>query len=210
MPCCYNLIRVCRRVSPTSITLLLPGLLVGAARTGHALPWDVDGDVSMLQSDYSAFFRHCEATPTEGPYLDGNVQGAYACSHWSSTHVLIHVDVGPYHIPARATDRTTGFYVDVFVFDSVPGDDDVPKLIGHIPDTVLIGESVVFPLRKLAVEGLVMPVPHEHVPYLIATINAMRDRPTITEQLYVPTEYVTCHVWWLRYRKAHPVLEALL
>ena len=127
----------------------------------------------------------------------------------------MQLDVGPFHIPARATDRRSGFYVDVFVFHAGP-----EGHTGAIPDHVHVPAGVLLPLRRLAIEGRLLAAPADPAAYLVATINAMRDRHTISRccaaraglphhpsQLHVPAPLARCHVWWTRFRKDHPVLD---
>lgn len=72
--------------------------------------------------------------PGGGPRFSGNDTSdgqhvTYHCPRLSSEQYLVEADIGPYRVPLRFTDRTTGVFCDVFVIypdqRCIPGHEDV-------------------------------------------------------------------------------------
>jgi hypothetical protein len=72
--------------------------------------------------------------PGSGPRFSGNdtrdgQRVTYHCPRLSSEQYLVEADIGPYQVPLRFTDRTTGVFCDVFVMypdqRCIPGHEDV-------------------------------------------------------------------------------------
>ena len=68
------------------------GLLLGAIRNGLPLPWDEDGDVSIMDTDYDRLFEVCDAKWTaNGPVFWSWQQEAFTCDPLSTDRYLVQV-----------------------------------------------------------------------------------------------------------------------
>jgi hypothetical protein len=91
--------------------------------------------------------------PGGGPRFSGNDTSdgqpvTYHCPRLSSERYLVEADIGPYKVPLRFTDRTTGVFCDVFVIypdqRCVPGQEDVLADwddVGSFGDELSLGDA---------------------------------------------------------------------
>eukprot|EP00050_Salpingoeca_kvevrii_P018503 m.75159 g.75159 ORF g.75159 m.75159 type:complete len:216 (-) comp8070_c0_seq4:232-879(-) len=78
----------------------------------------------LCDPDYTRLAAACEGgVQPKGPLFsaDGKHQMVFwRCDALSTPQFLVELQVGPFALPARFTDRQTGFYVDVFCFSTGP------------------------------------------------------------------------------------------
>ncbi|MBI3960364.1 MAG: LicD family protein [Chloroflexi bacterium] len=148
--------RICRAHQITYF--LTAGSLLGAVLYGGWIPWDGDIDLELLQDDYPTFqlvaqselppdlwFQEPATDPAYRGVILGKVRDLYSYySGWEN---------GPWH---------SGLQVDLSTFSVEQG-------IVHSADSMqmtgLIYEDI-FPLRELAFDGLIVPVPNRYEAYL--------------------------------------------
>lgn len=92
---CFQMLRILKRIAKSeSISFWLDfGTLLGAVRHGGFVPWDDDLDISLANPDYTRF---CDILPSKLPPQ------------------LVFKD-------GRVLERKTGFYVDLYPYERVPG-----------------------------------------------------------------------------------------
>ncbi|GAB9464489.1 hypothetical protein Gpo141_00001918 [Globisporangium polare] len=161
------------------------GSLLGQHRTGGVIPWDVNGNVGVLQSGLQRL-RDANIDLPDGYELNIMQSKLYQ-----------QADRFP-EIPARWVERTHGFYVDIFEFQTLESWNEYGnatiELLSPLPDPVWntcwhcepievtrtngketrveqakrfrIPRDWVFPLRTCQLESFQVKCPAQPVPYL--------------------------------------------
>lgn len=103
---CFQILRILKRIaSNNEICFWLDfGTLLGAFRHGGFIPWDDDLDISLLRKDYEAFSSVLENQLP--PQL-----------FFSRKTVPDGTEIGI----GRVYEKDTGFYVDIYPYEEVPG-----------------------------------------------------------------------------------------
>ena len=103
---CFQMLRLLKRIAESeSIPFWLDfGTLLGAVRHGGFVPWDDDLDISLANPEYDRF---CSILPEKLP-----PQLFFERYRTTSGY-----DIGI----SRVVERKTGFYIDIYPYDRIPG-----------------------------------------------------------------------------------------
>ena len=140
---------------------LLKGSLIGAYRSKGMIPWDDDGDIGILYSDFERFSKIVrKELPSFLFYQDGTDEPIWLSKSW---------------IPAKIRDREScytgcirdgcnwhdGLQIDIFIFKMESTTSGKVPLLDDTTNSYKIKYDHIFPLSQIVLDGIDLPCPRK-------------------------------------------------